>query len=70
MNQYRLELLATVCTHSYFDKTYTPNYRHSPYYVIFNENHQTTIINTLPIYIFIVKYQHISLINYPLQLSY
>ena len=41
-----------------------------PYYVIFNENHLATIINTLPIYIFIAKYQHPSFINYPLQLSY
>ena len=41
-----------------------------PYQVIFNENHLAKINNTLQIYISIVKYQHPSLINYPLQLGY
>ena len=41
-----------------------------PYQVIFNENHLAKVNNTLQIYISIVKYQHPSLINYPLQLGY
>ena len=70
MKIYRLELFGTVYASPYFDESCLSNYRRSPYYMIFNENHPAKINNTLQIYISIVKYQHPSLINYPLQLGY